>query len=391
VGSSTSRLALPYPVGSDPTNVPADIQRLANALDGIAMTYSEGTAGARPAAGQHGRIYYSTDSGAVYYDYGSGWIQLNVTPASIAQAKGDLLIGSGAGQLARLPVGSDGQVLQALSGTPNGVQWANVAGTPAALPGATAGARFVGGTVAGSPASGTFQAGDFVIDQTGEIWVCFQSGSPGYWRSAHAPAIGQPMLLIGASAPSRFVGGTTSGPPTQGTYYVGDFVIDQTGGIWVCVQGGTPGTWSGLIKLSQFTAFQSVTQIIVRGTWVTLTFDTVSIDTDSGRDRFDRSIFRCRRTGNYRITGGLALPGLSGCVQGVGVRLLLNGSPIVGSVCYQGAIVGGWNCVSSIPVTVQLQAGDVIQVQGYHDADSDHSTPVDQDDVRCRFNVEQCR
>ncbi len=50
--------------------------------------------------------------------------------------------------------------------------------------------------------------------------------------------------LTGATAASRYVGATTSGAPTTGTFAVGDFVIDQTGKVWVCTTAGTPGTWT---------------------------------------------------------------------------------------------------------------------------------------------------
>lgn len=49
--------------------------------------------------------------------------------------------------------------------------------------------------------------------------------------------------LAGATAAARFVGGTASGAPTTGTFSTGDFVIDQSGSVWVCTAGGTPGTW----------------------------------------------------------------------------------------------------------------------------------------------------
>lgn len=52
--------------------------------------------------------------------------------------------------------------------------------------------------------------------------------------------------LTGATAASRYVGATTSGAPTAGTFAVGDFVIDQTGKVWVCTTAGTPGTWTGV-------------------------------------------------------------------------------------------------------------------------------------------------
>jgi hypothetical protein len=50
--------------------------------------------------------------------------------------------------------------------------------------------------------------------------------------------------LTGATAPSRYVGGTTLGAPSSGTFAVGDFVIDQSGAVWICTFAGTPGTWT---------------------------------------------------------------------------------------------------------------------------------------------------
>lgn len=49
--------------------------------------------------------------------------------------------------------------------------------------------------------------------------------------------------LTGATAASRYVGATASGAPGSGTFAVGDYVVDQTGSIWVCTVAGTPGTW----------------------------------------------------------------------------------------------------------------------------------------------------
>jgi parallel beta-helix repeat protein len=37
--------------------------------------------------------------------------------------------------------------------------------------GATAGARFAGGTLSGAPSAGCWDAGDFVIDQSGKVWI----------------------------------------------------------------------------------------------------------------------------------------------------------------------------------------------------------------------------
>ena len=49
--------------------------------------------------------------------------------------------------------------------------------------------------------------------------------------------------LPGATAASRHAGATASGAPTTGTFAVGDFVVDQTGAMYVCTVAGTPGTW----------------------------------------------------------------------------------------------------------------------------------------------------
>ena len=56
--------------------------------------------------------------------------------------------------------------------------------------------------------------------------------------------------LTGATTATRYVGGTTAGAPASGTFAVGDFIVDQTATIWVCIAAGTPGTWSPTIQSS---------------------------------------------------------------------------------------------------------------------------------------------
>lgn len=53
-----------------------------------------------------------------------------------------------------------------------------------------------------------------------------------------------PLGLAGATALTRYVGGTASGAPVSGTFAVGDFVIDQSAAVWVCTVAGSPGTWA---------------------------------------------------------------------------------------------------------------------------------------------------
>lgn len=74
---ATTRLALPYPAGTDPADVPADLQDLAEALDGAALD-DQGLLSARPVStpgspGIRGRYFWATDQAILYRDHGTGW------------------------------------------------------------------------------------------------------------------------------------------------------------------------------------------------------------------------------------------------------------------------------------------------------------------------------
>jgi hypothetical protein len=58
-----------------------------------------------------------------------------------------------------------------------------------------------------------------------------------------ASPLGLPLALTGAVAATRYVGATSSGAPVTGTFALGDFIVDQTGKVWVCTVAGTQGTW----------------------------------------------------------------------------------------------------------------------------------------------------
>ncbi len=63
-------------------------------------------------------------------------------------------------------------------------------------------------------------------------------------RRDHAhDGLGEPLALTGATATTRYVGATATGAPASGTFAVGDYVIAQDGGIYVCTVAGSPGTW----------------------------------------------------------------------------------------------------------------------------------------------------
>jgi hypothetical protein len=71
-------------------------------------------------------------------------------------------------------------------------------------------------------------------------------GSDVVWSSGEVAATDFNAAGLTGAAAARFVGGTTSGPPTTGTFAARDFVIDSAGHLWICTAGGTPGTWVGV-------------------------------------------------------------------------------------------------------------------------------------------------
>ena len=109
--------------------------------------------------------------------------------ASPMTTAGDLIVGGSGGTPARLAVNATGtrKFVRSVSGgtaldtftAADIPQLADYA--PTGLTGATTASRYVGGTASGAPGSGTFLTGDFVIDQTGKIWICTSGGSPGTW------------------------------------------------------------------------------------------------------------------------------------------------------------------------------------------------------------------
>lgn len=70
--------------------------------------------------------------------------------------------------------------------------------------------------------------------------------------------------LTGSAALSGYVGGTVSGSPTSGSHFVGDWSVDQSGCLFICTAAGSPGTWqrvgiNGYLGRAYQNAPQSIT------------------------------------------------------------------------------------------------------------------------------------
>ena len=90
----------------------------------------------------------------------------------------------------------------------------------------------------GAPVSGTFAVGDFVIDQTGALWICTSTGTPGTWVNAAAGGVTPAAItaLRSGVAPSgqylvtanTGTSGTSAGPWALGLVYYTPLQVQAT-------------------------------------------------------------------------------------------------------------------------------------------------------------------
>lgn len=110
---------------------------------------------------------------------------LRADTAGKATTKGDLLIATASGVLARQPVVPTGWMLSGDPAAATGWAARDVLGLSRGLSGAVTPTRYVGATTTGAPTTGTFAVGDWVVDAvTGVKWTCTVAGTPGTWVNA---------------------------------------------------------------------------------------------------------------------------------------------------------------------------------------------------------------
>ena len=90
---TTTRAGLRYPLLTDTPDVPRDIGNIAADADAIFAIGQQGTLASRPTStsgspGKTARLYYGTDTGHLYWDFGTGWSDIG--PASTAIADGSI-------------------------------------------------------------------------------------------------------------------------------------------------------------------------------------------------------------------------------------------------------------------------------------------------------------
>lgn len=189
LGGGAYRLDLTVPVGAAGSTGPAG------------AAGAQGPAGQGvPSGGTTGQ--YLKKASGTNYDFGFGVptaSEVGAVPTARTITAGTGL--TGGGDL------SANRSLAVAYGTTSGTALEGTQlGAAKGLTGATAAARFVGGTTSGAPTTGTFAVRDFAVDANGDIWVCTAAGSPGTWRRASVTAQ-TVTLAVGEPVPA----GTASG------------------------------------------------------------------------------------------------------------------------------------------------------------------------------------
>lgn len=174
----------------------------------------------------------------------------------------------------------------------------------------------------------------------------------------------------GASFPAGYVGGTGGGPPSTGTFQVGDFVVDSVQGcMWVCGVAGSPGTWyrngaGNYACVATSTTAQTLTVRSGQSGFDKIMLNAVLSNSDPhSMFRLVSNNIQVPLTGTYLVTGAFGTT-LASTTFSQAAVLTKNGSIISRGDEYR--VFNGGNCTASD--LISCTALDTISLGAYAEA-----------------------
>ncbi|RLB06414.1 MAG: hypothetical protein DRG83_00090 [Deltaproteobacteria bacterium] len=260
----------------------------------------------RPAAGTKDRYFYATDTGKLYYDNGTSWIEITPTPKTHASTHEE--------------GGSDALDIRGLQG-----------------------AWLMADTEANRPAAGTKDRYFYATDtdklyyDNGSSWVEMLGGGG---LSVHGNDYHDPDML-----------------PLETSNTIDAYISSNK---WLSV------LTSGIVKFprqSACKAYLSASQTIASATWTKVQLDTTEYDVQG---EFDTANYRFTATeaGKYLVIGQIRIQSMTG-QKPMGVRISKNGGSQAEFICYTGYT--GHSSVA-ISTVVDLAAGDYIELFAYQNS-----------------------